>query len=248
MRHRRIDTPAYLVWVEARPSMNGKGKDVYYVAVKRAAREVIQTPISSQDIEIENIYSTAVKPAERLDADNVNKPTLDALKGVAYGDDSQVRHVEATLFDRNTVDEVHGRVEHIGRLFYTTHPHVVLIRIYSDTRLAELGGAPVVQQKRYEEFERGFDAALRDATLNAAKAAEDDFIPSAGVYRELSTGHYVCPRCRSNNKRSLLVEEKTGFTCPVCTGYFLDRDRAAKADRAIAWLPINRGPHGWMAN
>lgn len=246
MRHARIDTPAYLVWVEARPSFNGKGKDVYYDAVKKASREVIQSPITSPDIEIENIYSTAVKQAERLDADNVNKPTLDALKGVAYHDDSQVRHVEATLFDRATVDQVHGHVEHIGRLLYTRHPHVVLIKIYSDTRLAELGGAPVVQQRRYEEFDRGLDAELREATLNVAKATEDEFLPTAGVYREPSTGYYVCPRCRSDNKRSLLVAGDRGFTCPVCTGYFHEHERAARTERADA-APVRRGPDSWMA-
>jgi len=37
MRHVRIDTPAHHVWVEARPTFNGKGKDAYYAAVKAAA-------------------------------------------------------------------------------------------------------------------------------------------------------------------------------------------------------------------
>ena len=84
-------------------------------------------------------------------------------------------------------------------------------------------------QKRYEEFERDFDAALRKASLNAAKATEDEFIPSAGVYRETSSGHYVCPRCLADTKRSLLVNEKHGFRCPVCSGYFADQDRPERA-------------------
>lgn len=231
MRHARIDTPAYDVWVEARPSFNGKGKEVYYEAVRNAAREQIKSPIVSPDIEVEIIYSTAIAQAKRLDADNVNKPTLDALKGVAYIDDSQVRHADSTLFDRGTVGQVNGRVEHIGRLFYTPHPHVVLIRIYSDTRLAELGGPAVVGQKRYEQHERDFDAALRNAALNAARAAEDEFVPSAGVYRETSTGFYVCPRCRSDNKRSLMMNEANGFRCPVCASYFADQARPEKPRR-----------------
>jgi hypothetical protein len=64
--------------------------------------------------------------AERLDADNVNKPTLDALKGVAYTDDAQVRSATATVFDRTASNLVHGRVQHMGRLFYSPHPDVVL--------------------------------------------------------------------------------------------------------------------------
>src|SRR5439155_12728238 len=141
----------------------------------------IATPIAASDIEVEIIYSTAITPAQRIDTDNIQKPTLDALKGIAYLDDRQVRHADSTLFDRNTVGQVNGRVEHIGRLFYTHVPHVVLIRIYSDSRLGELGGEATVQQKRYEEHERRFDAAIRAASLNAAKAVEDEYIPSAGV-------------------------------------------------------------------
>src|SRR5262245_1309941 len=117
MRHARINTPAYLVWVEARPSFSGKGKEAYYEAVKRAARAEIQIPISSSDVEIEIVYSTAVKPEERMDTDNVQKPTLDALCGIAYKDDRQVRHAESTVFDRNNMGaRIEGRVEHIGRL------------------------------------------------------------------------------------------------------------------------------------
>jgi Holliday junction resolvase RusA-like endonuclease len=225
--------------VEARPSFSGKGKEAYYRAVKTAALEEIRSPITTSDIEIEIIYSTSTKAAERLDTDNVNKPTLDALKGVAYIDDGQVRHVESTLFDKARVGQVNGRVEHIGRLFYSQHPHVVLIRIYSDSRLAELGGEAEVQRHRYESFVRDFDAQM-----SAARTGEDEFVPSAGVYREKSSGHHVCPRCRSNNKRALLVVGTGGFSCPVCTGYFPDRARAEET-RPRPQPP--RGPLGWMA-
>lgn len=246
MRHVRINTAAYLIWVEARPSFNGKGKDVYYEAVRKTAREEIQIPITSSDIELEIIYSTATKPAERLDADNVNKPTLDALKGVAYTDDRQVRHVESTVFDRSTVNHttVQGRVEHIGRLFYTPHPHVVLILVYSDSRLKEMGGEPVVQRQRYERWNRDFNNALAEATSAAARASEDEFVPSAGVYREPSTGHYVCPRCRADNKRSLLVNGREGFSCPVCSGYFHDNAREGRSGFADDG---DGGPQSWMS-
>src|SRR5688572_17598966 len=129
MRYSRFNTPAYHVWVEARPSFSGKGKRVYYDAVRASARSTIPSPITESDVEIEIAYSTAIKLAERLDADNVNKPTLDALKGIAYLDDSQVRHVQTTVFDRSQHREVNGRVEHIARLFFTPHDHVILIQI-----------------------------------------------------------------------------------------------------------------------
>jgi Holliday junction resolvase RusA-like endonuclease len=127
MRHKRAHTPTYLVWVKHRPSSRGTGKVAYYAAVKAAATIEIDRPITAADIEIEIVYSTTRKIAGRLDADNVNKPTLDALKGIAYADDVQVRSVTSTLFDRNADHIAHGRVEHMGRLFYSPHPDVVLL-------------------------------------------------------------------------------------------------------------------------
>ena len=160
MRHKRALTPAYMVWIEHRPSSSGKGKKAYFEAVKAAATGEITEPIMANDIEVEIVYSTMSNLAERIDADNVNKPSLDALKGIAYNDDAQVRSVTATLFDRNASHEVHGRVEHVGRLFYSQYPDIVLIMIYSDIRLEELGGEHEVQLRRYEAWQREFDRAL----------------------------------------------------------------------------------------
>ena len=95
-----------------------------------------------------------------MDADNVNKPTLDALKGTAYIDDRQVRSVTSIVFDRTIDNVVNGIVEHMGRLFYSPHPDVVLIRVFSDTRLADLGGEKEVQNRRYVEWQCNFDRML----------------------------------------------------------------------------------------
>jgi len=160
MQHSRKQTPAHLLWVEVRPTHRGKGKIAYYDAVQQAARGVIATPITTRDIEVEIAYSSRTRQATRLDADNVNKPTLDALKGVAYADDSQVRSVRSTVFDRSAAASVDGRIEHMGRLFYSPHDHVVLIMIYSDSRLAELGGETEVMRRRYEEWQQAFDKAV----------------------------------------------------------------------------------------
>ena len=114
MRHTRVNTPAYVLWVECRPSLGGKGKAAYYDAVKKAARDEIGSPIPSDDIEVEIAYSTTEPPATRMDTDNVPKPTLDALTGVAYHDDRQVRHAECTLFDRATVKQVRTHSHLLG--------------------------------------------------------------------------------------------------------------------------------------
>ena len=126
MQHSRSETPAYLIWVEQRPSNSGKGKEAYFKAVERSARQEIDQPITANDIEVEIVYCASVKKGQRIDADNVNKPTLDALKGVAYLDDGQVRSVRSTLFDKNLPATVSGRVEHMGRLFYSNQKHMVL--------------------------------------------------------------------------------------------------------------------------
>ncbi len=167
MRHQRVDTPAYLVWVEQRPSNNGAGKRAYGQAIRSVAAAEIAQPIHADDVEVEVVYSTNAKAAERMDADNVNKATLDALKGIAYVDDAQVRCVTASLFDRKKAHRVGGRVEHMGRLFYSPFPHVVLIMIYSDSRLRALGGEAEVRRKRREAWEREFDAAL--ASIQGAR-------------------------------------------------------------------------------
>jgi hypothetical protein len=108
-----------------------------------------------------------------------------------------------------------------------------------------------------------FDPALRQTSFHAAKAADDEFIPSAGVYRGISTGFFVCPRCLSDNKRSLMVDEARGYRCPVCEGYFSDqgKERAALRQRSrkllIALMVSRLGiesrtcrlrVHGWLSS
>lgn len=160
MRHTRIQTPAHVIWVEHRPSNSGKGKTSYCDAVRVEATAEVGTAITASDIEVNIVYSTDRKPLTRLDADNVSKPTLDALKGVAYADDRQVRSVTSSIFDRTVNNVVDGKVEHLGKLFYSPKPDVVLIMIYSDTRLAELGGEQEVQRRRYETWGLDFEQAL----------------------------------------------------------------------------------------
>ena len=133
---------------------------MYFEAVRAAASAEISAPVATDDIEVEIAYSTTQKKENRKDADNVNKPTLDALKGIAYADDRQVRAVSCSVFDKSREAMVNGRVEYLGRLFYSGKPHVVLIMIYSDSRLKELGGEEEVQRRRYAEWQANFNAEL----------------------------------------------------------------------------------------
>jgi len=129
-----------------------KHKQQYIQAVRSEAQKIIPTPIAVNDIEVEIIYSTSMSEGCRADVDNIIKPTLDALVEVGFTDDRQVRSVTATLFDKNKGSIVDGRVEYMGQLFSTEDKHVVLICVYSDSRLKELGGEEAVRKKRRDEF------------------------------------------------------------------------------------------------
>ena len=151
IRHHRHDTPSYLIFVNHQPNLR-KHKQQYISAVRSEGRRIIPTPIVANDIEVEIIYSTSISAGSRADVDNITKPTLDALVGIGFTDDRQVRSVTSTLFDKNKGSIVDGRVEHMGQLFFTEDKHVVLICVYSDSRLNELGGEQAVCRKRREEF------------------------------------------------------------------------------------------------
>ncbi len=151
IRYHRHDTPSYLIFVNHQPNL-GRHKQQYIQAVRCEARKRIDTPIAANDIEVEIIYSTSISEGSRADVDNITKPTLDALVGVGFNDDRQVRSVTSTLFDKNRISVVDGRVEYMGQLFFTEDKHMVLICVYSDTRLNELGGEEAVRKKRREEF------------------------------------------------------------------------------------------------
>ena len=154
MQHHRANTPAYEIWVDAAPSNNGKGKVSYQRALSAAAAAEVSAPISSRDVELEIVYATARARAQRLDADNVNKSTLDGLKQVLYGDDSQVRSVKCTIIEKGTPAFLSARAEHIGRILESGNQDIVLVLMYSDQRLSELGGESVVAAQRLARWER----------------------------------------------------------------------------------------------
>lgn len=159
MRHHRTDTPSYMFWVFHQPftkAGSSQGK-AYRSEVKKAATAEIPNPIPSSDIEIEISYASKIRSTIRADVDNVIKPTLDALKGVAYLDDLQVRSVTASIFDLNQPNIVDGRVEHMGPIFHSGKSDILLIAVYSDTRLNELGGEAAVKERRLKEWEREFN-------------------------------------------------------------------------------------------
>ena len=231
MHYNYVNVATYTIWVDAKPTYNGRHKQAYYDAVIREGKAVIADPIASNDIFVEIVYATSTPVGQRMDTDNVNKPTLDALKGVAYLDDRQVRDVRASMFDRDGVEPISVSPRDIQRFLAAND--VVRISIYSDSRLIETNGPAKVEELR-----------ARFGNKSGTLTEPDEFVPSAGVYREIATGYYVCPRCRADDKRSLLVNGSNGFSCPVCTGYF--RDTARPAHGFLEAPRRKGGPNDWM--
>ncbi len=133
--------PVYGFWVHQRPTRNSPaGYRAYVAALQEAGRGAIDRPIESNDVEVEVLYVTRA-PREALDVDNLGKPTLDALKGVAYLDDRQVRAFRVAKFDKTQPGQISGRIGPITLLWHDdAHPHAVWIFIYSASRKTELRG------------------------------------------------------------------------------------------------------------
>ena len=125
------------VWVQGFPkSQQGSSFDRYRKKIRRAAQEKFSAPLDGQ-VEVEVVF--ADKRERRPDVDNVVKPIVDALKGVAYHDDSQVVSATANLIPVRDDLRVDGGKPHntFVRLFDQDE---FLIRIRERPRWAMLEG------------------------------------------------------------------------------------------------------------
>ncbi len=163
LRHSRVDLPSYQFLVYQRPSsLQRRGNSqAYKDAIQQEAKKHIATPMLSNDIEIEICWATRIREGIRADIDNIIKPTLDALVGIAFDDDKRVRSVTSTLIDRRKDNTLAAYVEDLGALLYVDRDNGVQIAIYSDSRLSELGGEMVVRKKRKEEFDKILSEAVK---------------------------------------------------------------------------------------
>lgn len=78
----------------------------YKEIIRKIGQKRIPQPFHGEVIiRIEYLYSSH---RHLLDSDNLSKTICDALKGVAYKDDSQVIHKEITLIDRKSDFSIKG--------------------------------------------------------------------------------------------------------------------------------------------
>jgi Holliday junction resolvase RusA-like endonuclease len=154
-KHELEQVPVYQLFVYARPSSSGKGRQAYVSALQVEARRQNVTPIDMPDVEIAMIYSTKRPASIRADVDNILKPTLDGLKGIAYVDDRVVRAVSARIFDRSGPFLIWlDSVDAVGLLNSINHPDhddVIIVYLYSPSRTEEMGGREAVRARLRQE-------------------------------------------------------------------------------------------------
>lgn len=84
-----------IIWVmiperpQSAQRRNKKDLREYQQRVREEAKKYFRTPFRDQ-ITVELFFICERKKGQLLDLDNLTKPILDALKGIAFDDDSQV--------------------------------------------------------------------------------------------------------------------------------------------------------------
>jgi hypothetical protein len=135
--------PVYQLFIYGRPSSKGKGKQSYMDKVRAEARRRIDKMIETDDVELSILYSSRRPQMIRADVDNILKPTLDALCGLAYRDDRQVRAVSTRLIDRTrpVLLRIGLSLGHtlINSIFLSDEEDIIIIHVYSEWRLKEEG-------------------------------------------------------------------------------------------------------------
>lgn len=111
--------PHVSIWVEGTPkSLSAERKSEYVHRIREAAAGEIAARLTSGRIDIEIIFA-AKDRLLRPDVDNVAKPILDALNGVLYEDDKQVRSVRVVALPLDDAVHMSGPASPavISRLF-----------------------------------------------------------------------------------------------------------------------------------
>jgi Holliday junction resolvase RusA-like endonuclease len=100
--------PAFRIWVAGRPQSGQKrgSNQSYTQRIRDAAVALVPKPTKSRRVDVEIWYRA--ENVSRGDVDNVIKPVLDALNGIVYEDDRQVRSVRAVAVPLDDVVGIRG--------------------------------------------------------------------------------------------------------------------------------------------
>jgi len=100
--------PLLSIWIRGTPKSLQAGTHRDYTArIRASAAKQIQRPLNTNRIDIDVIFSAKVGTV-RADVDNVAKPILDALKGVVYKDDKQVRSIRVAALPQGEAVSLRG--------------------------------------------------------------------------------------------------------------------------------------------
>ena len=108
----RDRAPEFRIWVDGSPQTyrkNKKSLSRYIEKVQNAVREIVPFPIKSGRIDIEIWFQSDYL---RPDVDNIIKPILDAMNGIVYFDDKQVRSVKVTALPHDDAYIISGWSKH----------------------------------------------------------------------------------------------------------------------------------------
>jgi len=117
--------PRYRIWVKGPPRSLQKNRlERYRATIAEAARAIVPEPMLSNRIDIDIWFSA--KRSVRADVDNIAKPVLDALKGVDYLDDRQVRSVRVLALPRDDAFAIEFAPQEVfRRLLSDEHEFVI---------------------------------------------------------------------------------------------------------------------------
>lgn len=122
--------PIVRIWIPGSPRAarkNSGARRLYVEQIRKVASEVVPHPIKSTRIDVEIFFHADT--SLRADVDNVIKPILDALIGVVYEDDRQVRSVKVTALPKGDAFRSSGDPDLISRLI-KSEPKEFLISVY----------------------------------------------------------------------------------------------------------------------
>lgn len=133
--------PECRFWVDGRPQSAQKAgsNTSYRKRISTAAKEAMgnRAPCTSGSLIVEVWF--CYPESKRPEVDNVLKPILDAMEGVVYINDRQVRQVKCTAFPDSGPWKVRTKGEALGRLRNTDHREF-LVLVFDETHLGVLDG------------------------------------------------------------------------------------------------------------
>ena len=156
--------PRLSLWIVGRPKSQRRRAPIRYIeAVQAEARKHVQgAPLGSSTIDVEIIFTSR---GAVLDVDNAPKRILDALKGIVYDSDAQIRAVKSVGLRLDQGFRARGSPEVFKRLLSGKE---FLVNIYEGERETDVylvdANSPETEKPSLVTLVLGQPAAASPAT------------------------------------------------------------------------------------